>query len=635
MGGSPSVASRTYLKTGSRLMALTFFLASVCFGQSVPTSINLATQGRNIDFSNFPFTRPVAVGALTPATCSVGQLFFNSSAPSGSNLLACTSANSWASMGQGGQMVYPGAGIATSTGTSWGSSLLAPVGSLVGTGQANTFAAGLKQSVQSSASTAGLNLGGISIDPSTLTAGDQWFRTDQNRLKVYDGAIAQSVAWLSDLGNATTINGASMPASQPCIGTNSNGQPIAGTCGGAATGSGTVSSTTASSGQLPLYSAATTVAADPNLDDSVTSLNALTYKGSGGVTAPSFQSSSTAAGCLYLGGSTSGVASLCAQPVAGTYTLLWPNTAGASGQVLTSGGSGQPMTWTNPSGTSSANGGVSVQVTSYTLQASDSGTLVVFNCSAACTATLPSSPVGTFHVQILSVGSNVATVSLNGTNYNGNSTAPVLNTFRPLALSSDGTNYWGDAPIVAGSGITITPSSSNFTIASTTSGNTGISGYSNLSYTDSSATLALGSATAGNLNILYTGSSSTGVAGIGLGNAGGLHFTGTGFTTSGIYQANAVNLYSVGSGGLDMVSTAAPIIFATGANATNRFQIDTAGHVQVMAGTYSSLPACNSSSEGSRASVTDSTATTFGTTISGGGTNHVPAYCNGTNWMVE
>lgn len=46
------------------------------------------------------------------------------------------------------------------------------------------------------------------------------------------------------------------------------------------------------------------------------------------------------------------------------------------------------------------------------------------------------------------------------------------------------------------------------------------------------------------------------------------------------------------------------------------------------------LPTCAPNTIGVRMSVSDSNATTFGATIGGGGTNKVPAFCNGTNWVV-
>jgi hypothetical protein len=78
----------------------------VIFGQS-PTIINLATQGRNADFSNLPVTRPVTVGTTLPATCVVGQMFFNSAAAAGQNLYACTSVNTWTQLAGGGNGANP------------------------------------------------------------------------------------------------------------------------------------------------------------------------------------------------------------------------------------------------------------------------------------------------------------------------------------------------------------------------------------------------------------------------------------------------------------------------------------------------------------------------------------------------
>jgi hypothetical protein len=65
------------------------------------TTVNLSTQSRNPDFSSMPVTRPVSVGTSLPSTCTVGQLFFNSSAPAGTNLYSCTSANTWSGVGIG------------------------------------------------------------------------------------------------------------------------------------------------------------------------------------------------------------------------------------------------------------------------------------------------------------------------------------------------------------------------------------------------------------------------------------------------------------------------------------------------------------------------------------------------------
>ncbi|MBV8569590.1 MAG: choice-of-anchor D domain-containing protein, partial [Acidobacteriaceae bacterium] len=81
------------------LLPTVALLARSPVAQPASTAINLGTQGKNADFSNFSFTRPVSVGTSLPATCQVGQLFFNQSAPAGANLYGCTSANTWTVIG--------------------------------------------------------------------------------------------------------------------------------------------------------------------------------------------------------------------------------------------------------------------------------------------------------------------------------------------------------------------------------------------------------------------------------------------------------------------------------------------------------------------------------------------------------
>ena len=56
--------------------------------------------------------------------------------------------------------------------------------------------------------------------------------------------------------------------------------------------------------------------------------------------------------------------------------------------------------------------------------------------------------------------------------------------------------------------------------------------------------------------------------------------------------------------------------------------------VKTLATVFANLPACSSALEGSRQAVTDSTTATWGATVTGGSTNHIEAYCDGTNWTV-
>ena len=64
------------------------------------------------------------------------------------------------------------------------------------------------------------------------------------------------------------------------------------------------------------------------------------------------------------------------------------------------------------------------------------------------------------------------------------------------------------------------------------------------------------------------------------------------------------------------------------------FLFDTHGDLISLPVSFSALPACSSSIEGAMRPVTDSTVNTWGATVTGGGSNHVEAYCDGTNWTV-
>ncbi|MGB9458366.1 MAG: hypothetical protein WCB12_20125 [Bryobacteraceae bacterium] len=60
------------------------------------TQIDLSTQVKNV---------PIKAGASLPTACAVGQIFFLTSAPTGTNLYGCTAVNTWSAQGS-----QPGAG---------------------------------------------------------------------------------------------------------------------------------------------------------------------------------------------------------------------------------------------------------------------------------------------------------------------------------------------------------------------------------------------------------------------------------------------------------------------------------------------------------------------------------------------
>jgi hypothetical protein len=70
--------------------------------------LDLKSQGRNVDFSGAVATKPFRVGTTLPAVCNIGEAFFKSDAPPGSNLYTCTATNTWTvQSGSGGAASLP------------------------------------------------------------------------------------------------------------------------------------------------------------------------------------------------------------------------------------------------------------------------------------------------------------------------------------------------------------------------------------------------------------------------------------------------------------------------------------------------------------------------------------------------
>jgi hypothetical protein len=65
------------------------------------TQVDLRKQARGIDFTAATTTKPFKSGTALPATCGVGEVFFNTSSPAGSNVYACTATNIWTLEGGG------------------------------------------------------------------------------------------------------------------------------------------------------------------------------------------------------------------------------------------------------------------------------------------------------------------------------------------------------------------------------------------------------------------------------------------------------------------------------------------------------------------------------------------------------
>lgn len=61
----------------------------------------------------------------------------------------------------------------------------------------------------------------------------------------------------------------------------------------------------------------------------------------------------------------------------------------------------------------------------------------------------------------------------------------------------------------------------------------------------------------------------------------------------------------------------------------------TQGGVRTPAIAIASLPTCNAGAEGLSVPVNNSNTATFNATVAAGGSNHIVAYCNATNWVVR
>jgi hypothetical protein len=103
-------------------------------------------------------------------------------------------------------------------------------------------------------------------------------------------------------------------------------------------------------------------------------------------------------------------------------------------------------------------GGANTQTANYTATLLDKDKLIIMNCSGACALTLPATPPSSkWGAWIMSIGSTLATVSLNSLNFNGGASAPALIKYMPIMVRTDGSNYFGDAPLVGSAQVTVTP----------------------------------------------------------------------------------------------------------------------------------------------------------------------------------
>ena len=90
---------------------------------------------------------------------------------------------------------------------------------------------------------------------------------------------------------------------------------------------------------------------------------------------------------------------------------------------------------------------------------------------------------------------------------------------------------------------------------------------------------------------------------------------------------------SAGTVGLNVLNLDTNNDLQVGADVMNSVVLNTALKLKKV--TAAQLPTCVSGNEGTLYAVSDANSATFNATVAGGGSNHVMAYCNGTNWTVH
>jgi len=91
----------------------------------------------------------------------------------------------------GGYSPIDGTATLTNKTIAFGSNTLTNVMSLT---TAQSVTAGIKKTFQADATNAGIRLVGVTADPSSLVAGDIWFRSDLEKLQIESGRLAETLA---------------------------------------------------------------------------------------------------------------------------------------------------------------------------------------------------------------------------------------------------------------------------------------------------------------------------------------------------------------------------------------------------------------------------------------------------------
>jgi hypothetical protein len=86
-----------------RTLALLFGICILQVLSVGQTRVDIERQGKGVSHLSPPFVSPIRVGESLPADCTVGDLFFKTTAQPGNNIHVCHENGSWLPQGSGGQ----------------------------------------------------------------------------------------------------------------------------------------------------------------------------------------------------------------------------------------------------------------------------------------------------------------------------------------------------------------------------------------------------------------------------------------------------------------------------------------------------------------------------------------------------